>query len=83
MAAVQRFAGYILLALALPLTIWRDGPGFGTLLWACLAMAAALVVTFMLSWCAHWFRPFARLAPSSSPNKPSAKRRPQAESPKP
>lgn len=55
----QRVVGYVLLALALPLALWRDGPGFGTLLWAALLSVAAYAVTFTLSWKPKWL---ARLA---------------------
>jgi hypothetical protein len=56
---VQRIAGHILLMLALPLALWRDGPGFGALLWACLLMAAAFAVTVTLSWRPRWLAPLA------------------------
>lgn len=52
--AAQRIAGYAFLALALPLAIWRDGAGFGTLLWAVLLSVAACAVTFTLSWRPGW-----------------------------
>lgn len=53
--AGQRLVGYVVLALALPLAISRDGPGFGTLLWAVLLSVAAYAVTFTLSWKPRWF----------------------------
>ena len=57
-----RISGYGLIGLALPIALWRDGPGFGPLLWACLMSVAACAVTITLSWRAHWLKPLARLA---------------------
>lgn len=61
---IQRVIAYSLIALALPLALWRDGPGFGSLLWACLLSVAAFAVTVTLSWRAHWLKPLARIAAS-------------------
>lgn len=56
---IVRTLGFGLIALALPLALWREGPGFGSLLWACLLTAAAFTVTATLSWKPHWLRPLA------------------------
>lgn len=45
-----RPAGLGLLALAYGLCVWRDGIGFGSLLWTVLISAAALAVAFTLTW---------------------------------
>lgn len=55
----QRIAGYFLLVLALPLALWRDGPGFGPLLWGILLSVTACAVTFTLSWRPEWLAPLA------------------------
>lgn len=47
-----RATGAGLLAFALALCLWRDGAGFGSLLWMLLISVAALAVAFTLSWCA-------------------------------
>ncbi|GEC17638.1 DUF3325 domain-containing protein [Nitrobacter winogradskyi] len=52
-----RIAGYALLALGLSLALWRDGPGFGSLMWGTLISLAACAVTMILSWRAHWMTP--------------------------
>jgi uncharacterized protein YjeT (DUF2065 family) len=45
-----RLAGTVLLAAALVLCLWRDGPGFGALLWGVLLTAGAVAVAFTLTW---------------------------------
>lgn len=52
-----RIAGYTLLAFGLSLALWRDGPGFGSLMWGTLISLAACAVTMILSWRAHWMTP--------------------------
>lgn len=54
-----RIAGYALLALGLSLALWRDGPGFGSLMWGTLISLAACAITMVLSWRAHWMTPLA------------------------
>lgn len=45
-----RLSAAALLVVALALCLWRDGPGFGTLLWGVLLTAGALGVAFTLTW---------------------------------
>lgn len=52
--ALQRAAGALLLLVALMLAWLRDGPGFGTVLWALLLTLAAVTVTLVLAWRPHW-----------------------------
>ncbi|WP_421997918.1 DUF3325 domain-containing protein [Reyranella sp.] len=54
---VLRLAGYGLLFVALVLSLVRDGPAFGSLLWATAVGAGALAVVATLSWRARWLRP--------------------------
>jgi hypothetical protein len=49
-----RTAGYVLLAAALPIALWRDGPSFGSLLWGTMVSVAGCVVTLTLSWLPDW-----------------------------
>lgn len=56
-----RVVGYVLLLASLAVLLVRDGAGFGALLWSCLLMAAAFVVTATLTWRARWLRPLARI----------------------
>lgn len=60
-AIILRALGFGLIALALPMALWRDGGGFGSLLWVCLLSIAAFAVTVTLSWRAHWLKPLARI----------------------
>jgi hypothetical protein len=48
-ALCMRAAGLALIAFSLAVALWRDGPGFGSLLWGTLLTIAALVVTLALS----------------------------------
>lgn len=41
------------------LALLRDGPSFGSLLWATAISLAALGVAFSLSWQPRWLRPLA------------------------
>lgn len=61
-AKLLRYAGYVLIFCALLLALERDGPSFGSLLWATAISVAALAVVATLSWRAHWLLPVARLA---------------------
>jgi hypothetical protein len=54
-----RSAGAALLTLAIPLAVWRDGPGFGLLMWGTMISLAACTVTMILSWRAHWMKSLA------------------------
>ncbi|MYM33557.1 DUF3325 family protein [Duganella sp. FT94W] len=45
-----RYGGAALLALSLAACLWRDGPGFGALLWGVLLTAGAIAVAFTLTW---------------------------------
>jgi hypothetical protein len=56
-----RMAGYGLLFAALVLALVRDGPGFGSLLWATMISIGALAVVATLTWRPSWLRPLARL----------------------
>lgn len=56
----MRIAGYALLATSLALSLWRDGPGFGSLLWATMLSVGAVAVTCTLTWRANWLRPVVR-----------------------
>ena len=55
-----RAAGYGLRLAALGLALLRDGPSFGTLLWATMLTVAALAVVATLAWRAAWLRPIVR-----------------------
>ncbi|MGC4097111.1 MAG: DUF3325 domain-containing protein [Nitrospira sp.] len=57
----QRFLGGSLLAISLPLALWRDGSGFGSLLWGTLLSFAAYTVTWLLSRRPGWLRSLAQL----------------------
>ncbi|MDQ3270648.1 MAG: DUF3325 domain-containing protein [Pseudomonadota bacterium] len=46
----QRATGLIAIALALPLCVWDQGGGFGSLLWVVLMGAAAMAVALLLTW---------------------------------
>lgn len=85
-AMIVRALGFGLIALALPMAVWRDGGGFGSLLWACLLSIAAFAVTVTLSWRAHWLKPLARIitwmsCTVGSPASPKRSRRPQSSEP--
>lgn len=56
---IMRAAGYILLACGLPVALWRDGPGFGSLLWVASLSVAAVAVVATLSWRPRWLVPLA------------------------
>lgn len=56
-----RVAGYGLIGLALPIALWRDGPGFGALMWATLVSIGALAVVCTLTWKPLWLRPLVRI----------------------
>ena len=45
-----RPCGFAMLALSYGLCAYRDGPGFGSLLWAILISAAAIAVALTLTW---------------------------------
>lgn len=72
---VLRTIGGALIALSLILALTRDGPSFGSLLWATAISLAALAVTFTLAWRPRWLRVFGRVlslngrAPRALPKK--------------
>jgi len=45
-----QIGGVVLLAASLAACLWRDGPGFGALLWGTLLTAGAIAVAFTLTW---------------------------------
>jgi len=53
---VLRTLGGALIALSLILALVRDGPSFGSLLWATAISVAALAVAFTLAWRPRWLR---------------------------
>jgi len=56
---VLRAIGGALIALSLILSLLRDGPSFGSLLWATAISLAALAVAFTLAWRPRLLRPLA------------------------
>jgi hypothetical protein len=58
---ILRATGYTLLAFGLWPAIWRDGAGFGSLLWATSLSIAAVAVVLTLSWRPALLRPVARV----------------------
>ncbi len=55
-----RIAGYAFLLCSLSLAVWRDGPSFGSLVWATMLSVGAVAVTCTLTWRANWLRPVVR-----------------------
>ena len=55
-----RTVGYGLLLVSLILALLRDGPGFGSLVWATMLSVGAVAVVCTLTWRAHWLRPVVR-----------------------
>ncbi|GGB99322.1 hypothetical protein GCM10007205_05790 [Oxalicibacterium flavum] len=53
--------GLVLQALALPLLVFSQGAGFGSLLWGVLVTATAMSIAFVLSWRPRWLKPLAGL----------------------
>jgi len=60
LALPMRIAGYAFLLCSLALALWRDGPSFGSLVWATMLSVAAVAVTCTLTWRANWLRPVVR-----------------------
>lgn len=54
-----RVAGYASLAAGLCLALLRDGPGFGSLVWATTLTVASFAVVCTLTWRPRWLRPLA------------------------
>lgn len=50
---VRGCAGVLLGAV---LSLWAEGPSFGSLAWVLLLAAAGVAVTFTLTWRPHWLR---------------------------
>jgi hypothetical protein len=44
------------LLLGAALSLWAEGPSFGSLAWVLLLAAAGVAVTFTLTWRPHWLR---------------------------
>lgn len=55
-----RPGGFALLGVACALCVYRDGPGFGAVLWVVLISGAALAVAFTLAWQPRLFGAAAR-----------------------
>lgn len=55
-----RPVGFGLLAVAYLLCLWRDGAGFGSVLWVVLGAAAAMAVALTLTWRPTLLLPTAR-----------------------
>lgn len=54
--ATLRVIGYTAIASTLVLTVLRDGPGFGSVLWVLLLTASATAIAFTLTWRPSWLR---------------------------
>lgn len=54
-----RVVGHGLLTAGLGLALCRDGPGFGSLVWATTLTVASFAVVCTLTWRPHWLRPLA------------------------
>lgn len=54
-----RVAGYASLAMGLVLALFRDGPSFGSLVWATTLTVASFAVICTLTWRPLWLRPLA------------------------
>lgn len=59
---ILRFAGGGMVGLAFILSLMRDGPSFGALLWATTISIAALAMAFTLSWRPRLLRPLIKVA---------------------
>lgn len=68
--ATQRTAGLVAILFGLPLCIAGEGPAFGTLVWVLLTSAAAMAVSFILTWQPRWLD-FAERAARPLPSLPS------------
>ncbi len=51
-----RIAAWGLVAVSGGLALWRDAPAFGSIVWAMLAMAAAVAVAMTLTWRPAWLK---------------------------
>jgi hypothetical protein len=58
-ARILRVAGCALLVAGLGLALFRDGAGFGSLVWATTLTVGAFAVVCTLTWRPHWLRPLA------------------------
>ena len=67
-----RLAGYGLLALALALSLARDGASFGSILWGVGLSIGALASVATLTWRRGWLKPLARIAAAGRPRRQSA-----------
>jgi hypothetical protein len=67
-----RRVGLSMLGVACALCVWRDGPGFGSLLWLVLIPAAAIAVALTLSWQPRLLLPIRRTSFFIHPPAPAA-----------
>ncbi|MDO8974505.1 DUF3325 domain-containing protein [Reyranella sp.] len=54
-----RIAGYALLIVGLGLALFRDGAGFGSLVWGTTLTVGSFAVVCTLTWRPYWLRPLA------------------------
>ena len=59
-AAARRVLGSLLLVVSLALALWRDGVGFGSLLWFAALQTAGVAVALTLTLRPGLLRPLAR-----------------------
>jgi hypothetical protein len=52
-----RIAGFASLAVGLCLAVFRDGAGFGSLVWMTTLTVTSFAVVCTLTWRPHWLRP--------------------------
>lgn len=67
-----RLAGYGLLALALALSLERDGASFGSILWVVALSIGGLATVATLTWRSAWLMPLARIAAAGRPRRQGA-----------
>ncbi|RKQ70503.1 DUF3325 domain-containing protein [Oceanibaculum indicum] len=67
-----RLAGYGLLALALALSLERDGASFGSILWVVGLSVGGLATVATLTWRPAWLKPLARIATAGRSRRQSA-----------
>lgn len=65
-----RLAGYGLLALALALSLERDGASFGSILWVVGLSVGGLATVATLTWRSAWLKPLARIASAGRSQSP-------------
>ena len=57
-----RGLGGLALVASLVVSLLRDGPDYGALLWVTVLSLSAMAVAFTLTWRANWLRPLAACA---------------------